>query len=246
MTSNRTSTIENRQFTELINVLKFNDHGLIPTVIQDRKTKQVLTLCYLNDAALKKSLATGTVYLFRRSQQRLMQKGQTSGHLQRVRSIHLDCDADALLLRVEQVVAACHTGNRSCFFTRIEPGGALKEEAQPRFDPAEVYGGLPAVLKRVFATVRERKVAAPPGSYVGGLFAAGRERILKKIGEETTELLLAAHAGEREAIRYEVADLWFHTLVLLAECDLTLEEVAADLARREGKRKPEYGPPEGR
>jgi phosphoribosyl-ATP pyrophosphohydrolase len=97
-----------------------------------------------------------------------------------------------------------------------------------------VYGGLPAVLKRVFATVRERKVAAPPGSYVGGLFAAGREGILKKIGEETTELLLAAQGGEREAIRYEVADLWFHTMVLLAECDLTLEEVAAELPGARG------------
>ena len=231
---------------DLLGRLAFDAQGLIPAVIQDDGSGDVLMLAYMNREAVERTLQSGLTHFYSRSRGRVWQKGETSGHLQRVRSIHLDCDADALLLRVEQVVAACHTGNRSCFFTRIEPGGALREEAQARFDPAEVYGGLPAVLKRVFATVRERKVAAPPGSYVGGLFAAGRERILKKIGEETTELLLAAQGGEREAIRYEVADLWFHTLVLLAEYDFTLEEVAAELARREGKRKPEYGPPEGR
>ncbi len=230
---------------DLLARLTFDAQGLIPAVIQDDGSGDVLMVAYMNREAVERTLQSGLTHFYSRSRERVWQKGEISGHLQRVRSIHLDCDADALLLRVEQVVAACHTGNRSCFFTRIEPGGALKEEAQARFDPAEVYGGLPAVLKRIFATVRDRKAAAPPGSYVGGLFAAGRERILKKIGEETTELLLAAQAGEREAIRYEVADLWFHTLVLLAECDLGLEEVAAELARREGKRKPEYGPPAG-
>lgn len=230
---------------ELLTTLTFDAQGLIPAVIQDDANGDVLMVAYMNREALEKTLRSGLTHFYSRSRRRIWQKGETSGHIQRVRSVHLDCDADALLLRVEQVVAACHTGNRSCFFTRLQPDGTSIEEGELRFDPAVVYGGLPAVLQRVFVTVRERKAAAPPGSYVGGLFAAGRERILKKIGEETTELLLAAQGGEREAIRYEVADLWFHTLVLLAECDLTLEEVAGELARREGKRKPEYGPPEG-
>ena len=231
---------------ELLAKLTFDAQGLLPAVIQDDANGDVLMVATMNREALEKTLASGLTHFYSRSRRRVWQKGETSGHIQRVRSLHLDCDADALLIRVEQVVAACHTGNRSCFFTRLEPGGALAEEGQPRFDPAVTYGSLPAVLQRVFSTVRERKAAAPPGSYVGGLFAAGRERILKKIGEEATELLLAAQGGEREAIRYEVADLWFHTLVLLAECDLTLEELAAELALREGKRKPDYGPPEGR
>lgn len=231
---------------ELLARLTFDGEGLVPAIIQDDANGDVLMVAYMNREAVEKTLRSGLTHFYSRSRRRVWQKGETSGHIQRVRSLHLDCDADALLIRVEQKVAACHTGNRSCFFTRLEPGGVLAEEGQPRFDPAQVYGSLPAVLQRVFATVRERKAAAPPGSYVGGLFAAGRDRILKKIGEETTELLLAAQGGEREAIRYEVADLWFHTLVLLAECDLTLEELAAELARREGKRKPEYGPPEGR
>jgi len=231
---------------ELLAKLTFDAQGLLPAVIQDDANGDVLMVASMNREAVEKTLQTGLTHFYSRSRRRVWQKGETSGHIQRVRSLHLDCDADALLIRVEQVVAACHTGNRSCFFTRLQAGGALAEEGQPRFDPAVTYGSLPAVLQRVFATVRERKAAAPPGSYVGGLFAAGRERILKKIGEEATELLLAAQGGEREAVRYEVADLWFHTLVLLAECDLTLEEVAAELARREGKRKPDYGPPEGR
>ncbi|HEU5393220.1 MAG TPA: bifunctional phosphoribosyl-AMP cyclohydrolase/phosphoribosyl-ATP diphosphatase HisIE [Candidatus Methylomirabilis sp.] len=230
---------------ELLATLTFDAQGLIPAVIQDDANGDVLMVAYMNREALEKTLRSGLTHFYSRSRRRIWQKGETSGHIQRVRSVHLDCDADALLLRVEQVVAACHTGNRSCFFTRLQPDGTRTEEGQARFDPAVVYAGLPAVLQRVFATVRGRKASAPPGSYVGDLFAAGRERILKKIGEETTELLLAAQGGDREAIRYEVADLWFHTLVLLAECDLTLEEVAAELARREGKRKPEYGPREG-
>lgn len=231
---------------ELLTKLTFDAQGLIPAIIQDDANADVLMVAYMNREAVERTLASGLTHFYSRSRQRVWQKGETSGHVQRVRSLHLDCDADALLIRVEQVVAACHTGNRSCFFTRVEAGGGLVEEGQARFDPAVVYGGIAAVLRRVFAAVRDRKAAAPAGSYVGDLFAGGRERILKKIGEETTEVLLAAQGGDREAIRYEVADLWFHTLVLLAECDLTLEDLATELARREGKRKPDYGPPGGR
>jgi phosphoribosyl-AMP cyclohydrolase len=131
--------IENRKFAKLIRVLKFNDHGLIPAVIQDRRSKRVLTLCYLNDAALKKSLSTGTVYLFRRSQQRLMQKGETSGHIQRIREIAVDCEGKSLVVLVDQRVAACHVGYFSCYFRRLSPAGKLQVKGHKVFDPHRVY-----------------------------------------------------------------------------------------------------------
>ncbi|MBI4004190.1 MAG: phosphoribosyl-AMP cyclohydrolase [Candidatus Omnitrophica bacterium] len=139
MTSDRKSKIQNLKSAALIKVLKFNDQGLIPTVIQDRKSRQVLTLCYLNEAALNKSLATGTVYLFRRSQNRLMQKGETSGHIQRIRELAVDCEGKSLVLLVDQRVAACHAGYFTCYFRRLTPRGTLKTVGRRVFDPPKVY-----------------------------------------------------------------------------------------------------------
>ena len=139
MTTNPKSKIQNPKSAELIKVLKFNDQGLIPTIIQDRKTKQVLTLCYLNEAALKKSLATGTVYLFRRSQKRLMQKGETSGHIQHIREMAVDCEGKSLVWLVDQRVAACHAGYFSCYFRRVSPSGKLRVKGRKVFDPKRVY-----------------------------------------------------------------------------------------------------------
>ena len=139
MTTNRKSKIQNRKFTELIRVLKFDDRGLIPAVIQDRKTKQVLTLCYLNRAALKKSLETGTVYVFRRSQNRLMQKGETSGHIQVIREVAVDCEGRSLLLVVDQRVAACHAGYFTCYFRRLDRAGRFTTVGRRIFNPNAVY-----------------------------------------------------------------------------------------------------------
>ena len=122
-----------------MNVLQWDGHGLIPAVIQDAKTKQVLTLCYLNRAALRKSLEAGKVYVFRRSQQRLMLKGETSGHIQRIRQVRVDCEGKSLLLLVSQRVAACHTGYYTCYFRRAGAGGRLKVIGKRVFDPAKVY-----------------------------------------------------------------------------------------------------------
>ena len=124
----------------LLKVLRFNNQGLMPTVIQDAKSKQVLTLCYLNQEALQKSLQTGTVYLFRRSQQRLMQKGETSGHIQRIKQVLVDCEGKSLVLLVQQRVAACHTGYFTCYFRRLASSGALKTIGRRVFDPSRVYG----------------------------------------------------------------------------------------------------------
>ena len=126
-------------YRALRHTLVFNDQGLIPTVIQDAKSRQVLTLCYLNRKALHKSLETGTVYLFRRSQNRLMQKGETSGHIQRIRQLLIDCEGKSLVLRVEQRVAACHTGYFTCYFRRLTRAGRLKTVGRKVFDPNKVY-----------------------------------------------------------------------------------------------------------
>ena len=126
-------------YTSLLKVLQFDDHGLIPAVIQDAGSKQVLTLCYVNRAALKKSLETGTVYVFRRSQHRLMQKGETSGHIQRIRQVLIDCEGKSLVLLVQQRVAACHAGYFSCYFRRLSATGAPTVSGRKVFDPKQVY-----------------------------------------------------------------------------------------------------------
>ncbi len=135
------ANIRNSQsaYGALTSVLKFTERGLIPTVIQDAKTNQVLTLCYLNRDALKKSLQTGTVYVFRRSQGRLMQKGDTSGHIQTIREVRVDCEGKSLLLLVEQHVAACHTGYFTCYFRRLSKGGRVTTVGKKVFDPRKVY-----------------------------------------------------------------------------------------------------------
>ena len=141
---NSKSKIKNPKFPilgyqALLKHLKFSGEGLIPAVIQDAKTKQVLTLCYLNRAAFKKSLETGTVYIYRRSQQRLMQKGETSGHIQTIRQVLIDCEGKSLVLVVGQRVAACHAGYFSCYFRRLSPSGRLQVSGRKVFDPAKVY-----------------------------------------------------------------------------------------------------------
>ncbi len=123
----------------LLRVIRWNDQGLVPTVIQDVKTKQVLTLCYLNHEALKKSLQTGTVYLFRRSQKKLMQKGETSGHIQVIGQVLVDCEGQSLVFLVQQRVAACHAGYFTCYFRQLTPSGALKVRGRKVFNPAKVY-----------------------------------------------------------------------------------------------------------
>ena len=123
----------------LLRVVQFNKQGLIPAVIQDARSKQVLTLCYLNRQALKKSLATGTVYVFRRSQKRLMQKGETSGHIQIIRKVFVDCEGKSLLFFVSQRVAACHTGHFTCYFRRLSSSGRLQVKGRKVFDPRRVY-----------------------------------------------------------------------------------------------------------
>ncbi len=217
--------------------LRFDVNGLIPAIAQDAENGQVLLLAYMNAEALGRTLETGLAHYYSRSRGRLWRKGEESGHVQRVRAILYDCDEDTLLLKVDQEVAACHTGHRSCFY-RALPGapGEGAEDAERRFDPAAVYAGL-GILLEVYDAILDGKARRPDGSYVASLFAKGADQILKKIAEESAEVLLAATAGDRERLVREMADLWFHSLVVLADKGVRPEEIARELARRFGKRK---------
>jgi phosphoribosyl-ATP pyrophosphohydrolase/phosphoribosyl-AMP cyclohydrolase len=220
--------------------LRFDANGLIPAIAQDVEDGQVLMLAYMNAEALARTLETGLAHYYSRSRQRLWQKGEASGHVQRVRTILFDCDEDALLLKVDQTVAACHTGHRSCFYRELPAVRlAQAEEAEHRSAPAVMPSSL-EILAEVYGVVLGRKVDPPEGSYVASLFAGGRDRILKKILEESAEVLMASKDADRRQVIYEMADLWFHTLVLLAQHEIHPEEIAHELGRRFGKRKPEY------
>ena len=222
--------------------LRFNESGLIPVIVQDAENGQVLTLAYMSNESLRLTIETGLTHFYSRSRQRIWQKGEESGHIQRVREIFFDCDEDALLVKADQVVAACHTGRRSCFFRQIHPSSQASEElTRQQFDPEAVYSGSLAILQQIFEVIKDRQASPKPDSYVSGLFAKGQDQILKKIGEEAAELVVASKNGNPGEIIYETADLWFHTLVLLGYHGLAPSEVARELRKRYGKKgKAEY------
>lgn len=200
--------------------LKFDENGLIPAVVQDARTHRVLTLAYMNRESLAITLREGRTCFYSRSRRTLWRKGETSGNVQRVVRVTADCDGDALLVEVEPAGPACHTGEESCFFRPLEgapDGGA----AQARFSLDGLYGLLLG-----------RKAERPAGSYTTYLFDKGREKILKKVGEECTEVIIGAMKDSREETVFEVADLTYHVLVLLVEMGVTPDEVRAELARR--------------
>jgi phosphoribosyl-AMP cyclohydrolase / phosphoribosyl-ATP pyrophosphohydrolase len=205
-------------------VLRFNEQGLIPAIVQDVATGRVLMLAYMNREALERTLATGLVHYWSRSRAQLWQKGETSGHIQHLRDLRYDCDADTLLVIVEQEGAACHTGEPSCFFQRFAE--------TPESMQSPISEGL---LQQIYAVVQERKRRAPQESYVASLMARGQDHVLKKVIEEAAEVLMASKDGRREAIVYEMADLWFHAIVALGWHDISPQEVLQELQRRFGK-----------
>jgi phosphoribosyl-ATP pyrophosphohydrolase/phosphoribosyl-AMP cyclohydrolase len=220
--------------------LRFDTDGLIPAIAQDAENGQVLMHAYMNAEAVARTLETGLAHYYSRSRRRLWRKGEESGHVQRVRVLLYDCDEDALLLKVDQTVAACHTGNRSCFYRELPAAGATSAETTDRrFDPASVYSGL-GILADVYGVILDRKARPVEGSYVASLFSGGRNQILKKILEESAEVLTASKDADRGQLIYEMADLWFHTLVLLAAHEIRPEEIAQEFRRRFGKRREEY------
>lgn len=229
--------------------VKWDANGLVPAIAQDAATGRVLMLAWMNRDALLQTRARGEAVYWSRSRHKLWHKGEESGHVQVVRDIRLDCDGDVVLLEVEQRGGiACHTGRESCFFSRLDHGHWLAVDPVLK-DPAEIYGephGHAAggaaqggesgdVLHRLHATIASRRGGDPEQSYVARLFAKGEDAILKKVGEEATELVMAAKDGVAEKILYETADLWFHSLIALAQHGLTPQQVLAELERREGR-----------
>jgi len=201
--------------------LKFDERGLMPAIVSDAKTRQVLTLAYMNAESLQRTLDTSETWFWSRSRSTLWHKGETSGHTQRVVDITVDCDLDAIRILVVPAGPACHTGAQSCFHNELE-------DAPTNNVPA----GLDLVLSDLFTLVEGRKLQRPAGSYTTYLFEQGLDKILKKIGEESAETIIAAKNGNPDALIGETADLLYHLIVLLVERGLTLEQVGNELVAR--------------
>lgn len=207
----------------VLDELKWDAQGLIPAVVQDTATGQLLMVAWMSREALEATRRSGLTHFWSRSRSALWRKGETSGHAQHVDGIYADCDRDTLLVQVHQDGVACHTGARSCFFTSLD--GA---EAAPA--PG---GAGPAMLEVLERVLESRKVTRPAGSYVAGLLEKGEPQICRKIGEEAAEVMTAALGGEGDArVVSEIADLWFHTMVLLTARGIPLRRVFEELARR--------------
>jgi phosphoribosyl-AMP cyclohydrolase / phosphoribosyl-ATP pyrophosphohydrolase len=206
--------------------LRFNEQGLIPAIVQDASSGQVLMLAYMNREALARTLETGLAHYWSRSRATLWQKGETSGHRQHVREVRYDCDADTLLILAEQEGVACHTGERSCFFHVLSDRPSSPSQA--------LTWGTAAILEHLYEVILERKQRAPEASYVASLMARGQDQVLKKVVEEAAEVALASKNGRAEEILYEMADLWFHSLVALGWHTLPPRGVFEELQRRFG------------
>lgn len=200
--------------------LKFDGEGLIPVSIVDAQTNRLLTLAYANREAIEKTMATQATHLWSRSRRRLWRKGEESGNTQQVLRIVADCDGDSLAYYVVPSGPACHTGAETCFHNEIFAAGN------------QVPGAFLRALEHLQRTIAARKEADPAQSYVARLFDGGVDKIGKKVGEEATELVIAAKNGDRKEIVWEAADLIFHTLVLLADKGVSLDEVGAEFQRR--------------
>jgi phosphoribosyl-ATP pyrophosphohydrolase/phosphoribosyl-AMP cyclohydrolase len=194
--------------------LKFDENGLIPAIVQDKWSKEVLTLAYMNRESLEISIQEGRTCFFSRSRKTLWRKGETSGNVQRIASIRADCDGDALVVEVDRDGPACHSGSDSCFFNSVH-------EAEPPFS-----------LDSLFKLIDGRKRVPQPGSYTSYLFDKGADKILKKVGEECAEVLIAAKGGDRTETVFEISDLTYHLMVLIVEMGITPKDILSQLASR--------------
>jgi len=210
--------------------IKFDHRGLVPAVVQDVTTGQVLMVAWMNEEALRRTQETGQAHFWSRSRQELWCKGATSGNFMNVCEIRVDCDADTLLLKVDPAGPACHTGERSCFYRELQPSFSPQIWGE-REGPEEGLGGL-TFLDTLFATILDRQANPRPDSYTVRLLDAGEDEILKKVGEEAVEVILAAKGQGDERLVSEMADLFYHLLVLLAARGLALTDVEIELARR--------------
>jgi phosphoribosyl-ATP pyrophosphohydrolase/phosphoribosyl-AMP cyclohydrolase len=203
-------------------LVKFDEHGLIPTIVQDADTGDVLTLAYMNEESLRRTIESGETWFWSRSRNELWHKGATSGNTQSVISIAVDCDDDAVLVTVRPHGPACHKGENSCFHTPVH-----KETKRT--------SGLGRQLEDLYKVVQRRQRERPEGSYTSYLFAEGLDKILKKVGEEAAETIVAAKNDDREQFVSEVSDLIYHLWVLLAAKNTTLDDIRLELSRRVNK-----------
>jgi phosphoribosyl-ATP pyrophosphohydrolase/phosphoribosyl-AMP cyclohydrolase len=208
-----------------INKVDWEKSALLPVIVQEVGTNEVLMMAYMDKEALELSLSTKIAHYFSRSKQRIWKKGESSGHTQTIQEFLLDCDNDTLLIKVIQEGVACHTGRKSCFFTNIETGNTV---SAPEVDSAALYG----VIDELYHIILERKNADPETSWTAKLFAKGENTILKKIVEEAGELCFAVKDNNEEEIIYEAADLVYHCLVALGLKNISPDRVKQELARR--------------
>jgi len=211
-----------------IDQIRFDERGLVPAIVQDARTREVLTLAYMNTESLKKTLETNETWFWSRSRSELWHKGATSGNTQRVSEIFQDCDSDALVVLVEPAGPACHAGARSCFYRDIK---GLEID----FSRASQTSGLGSVLDELYSLVCSRQKERPEGSYTTYLFDQGLDTILKKVGEEATETIIAAKGENTAPVISEASDLIYHLMVLLVERGVKLSQISEELIRRRTK-----------
>lgn len=202
--------------------LKYNLQGLIPAIVQDAASKQVLMLAYMNEESLQKTIATRTTWFYSRSRQELWNKGATSGNIQHVKSISYDCDGDTLLIQVTPEGPACHTGAQTCFFQDLIPTETALEQQND-------------IIQELVTTIRDRKTNPLEGSYTNYLLEKGIDKVLKKVGEEAAEVIIASKNVDKSELIYELSDLVYHALVLMEIRDVTLDEIRKELEQRHRK-----------
>jgi phosphoribosyl-ATP pyrophosphohydrolase/phosphoribosyl-AMP cyclohydrolase len=209
------------------NVEKSKYPGLITAVVQDYRNGEVLMVAYMSRESLKKSMETGLTWFWSRSRKKLWQKGEKSGNIQKIKDIKYDCDGDALLISVEQVGNACHTGNRSCFYRTLKN---LDKDID--FKETSGSGSKKNILDELYGVIKSRISDKTPGSYTYSLHKKGLDEIIKKLGEESMEVVLASKHQDKKSTIHEIADLLYHLLVLMAEKNITLREAFDELERR--------------
>lgn len=207
----------------MLSKITYDENGLIPAIVQDATSGKVLMLAYMNEEAFKKTIATNETWFYSRSRQELWNKGATSGNKQRVKSITLDCDQDALLITVEPLGPSCHTGEESCFF---HPVGKERNEARE-------------VIHQIVEIIEERHQNPVEGSYTTYLFNEGIDKVLKKVGEEASEVIIGAKNNDKDEIKWEIADLIYHTLVLMNMTDVSIADIKQVLYERHLTKKEE-------
>ncbi|MGE5381279.1 MAG: bifunctional phosphoribosyl-AMP cyclohydrolase/phosphoribosyl-ATP diphosphatase HisIE [Methylocystaceae bacterium] len=214
----------------ITNEIKFDALGLVPVIVQETGSGTVLMLAYMNREALEKTMESGEAWYYSRSRQQLWHKGETSGNVQQVQEIRYDCDADALLMIVEQIGPACHTGHHSCFYR-----DASGQEVSPvEQDLTSTYSGMvgPGIIHELYQVILDRREMMPEGSYTTYLFTKGLDKICKKVGEEAAEVIIGAKNQDKDEVIYEVSDLIYHLMVLGVQAGVAPEDIYAQLKSR--------------